>query len=101
NLGVGVGGEHGLGKITEGDTGDGSRAGDRRAREEIAPTQIGRFGSNFRRRNRSRFPDQHGSPHMVHPGYSPRLLFTHGSRYGRQTWMGPMPKAHTSLHTYV
>ncbi len=51
NLGVGAGGERRsdqIAKITEGHTGNGSRAGDRCAGEEIAPVQIGRFGSNFR-----------------------------------------------------
>src|ERR1019366_3981233 len=55
----------------------GGRAGDRCASEEVAPVQIGRFGSNFRRRNRNRFPDQHSSP---------RLLFTR-LKYARQTDM--------------
>src|SRR5208283_6195221 len=57
NFGVGLGGERGLGKISEGDTGDGGRAGEGGSGEEVAPVQISGFGSNFRRRNCRRFAD--------------------------------------------
>ena len=52
NFGVGLGGERGVGKIAEGDTGDGGRAGDRCAGEKVAAVQISSLRSNFRRRNR-------------------------------------------------
>src|SRR5260370_33747550 len=58
NLGVGAGGERRsdeFSKITEGDSGDGGRSGDRCSGEEVAPVQVGRLGSNFRRLNQSGF----------------------------------------------
>src|SRR5258708_29752838 len=59
NLRIGAGGERRSDEIAEGDAGEGSRSGDGCSGEKVAAVQVGRFGGNFRRLNRSWFPDQH------------------------------------------
>src|ERR1700676_3089504 len=66
NLSVGFGDESGiretLAETMKSDARDRRRAGKRRASQKVATVQISRFGSNFRRWNLLRFPDQHCSP---------------------------------------